>query len=79
MLSLRKDRYVSPYNLALVYAGLGETESALQWLEEAFVARDTHMTFLLDYKWDGLRANERFQKLLSRVGFPVSAPALASA
>jgi hypothetical protein len=34
--------------------------------------RDVHMTFLLDYKWDGLRSNERFQKLLSRVVFPTS-------
>lgn len=79
MLALRKDRYVSPYNVALVYAGLGETESAMHWLEQAFEDRDVHMTFLLDYKWDGLRANEGFQKLLSRVGFPASAPSLAAA
>jgi tetratricopeptide (TPR) repeat protein len=77
MLALRKDRYVSPYNVALVFAGLGETESALQWLEQAFEERDVHMTFLLDYKWDGIRSNERFQKLLSQVGFPASAPSLA--
>ena len=77
MRALKKDRYVSPYNLALVYAGLGQTESALQWLEQAFEERDTHMTFLLDYKWDGIRANERFQELLSRVGFDASSPSLA--
>jgi TolB-like protein len=79
MLSLRKHRYVSPYNVALVYAGLGETESAMQWLEQAFEERDVHMTFLLDHKWDGIRSNERFQSLLLRVGFPVSAPSLAGA
>jgi hypothetical protein len=79
MLSLRKHRYVSPYNVALVYAGLGETESAMQWLEQAFEERDVHMTFLLDHKWDGIRSNERFQSLLSRLGFPVSAPSLAGA
>jgi len=77
MLALRKQRHVSPYNLALVYAGLGETESAMQWLEQAFEERDVHMTFLLDYKWDGIRSDERFQKLLSRVGFPASVPSLA--
>jgi hypothetical protein len=62
-----------------VYAGLRDTESAMQWLEQAFEDRDPHITFLLDYKWNGLRASERFQRLLSRAGFPAPAPALASA
>jgi hypothetical protein len=61
--------YVPPYNLALVCAGLGETEAAIDYLQEAFEDRDVHMTFLLDYKWDKLRSNERFQHLALRVGF----------
>jgi TolB-like protein len=69
MLERKKERYVPPYNLALVFAGLGETEPALHWLGEAFEERDVHMTFLLDHKWDGMRSNAEFQKLLSRVGF----------
>ena len=69
MLELRKERYVPPYNLALVFAGLGEREAALEWLELAFSDRDVHMPFLLDHKWNGLRTNAQFQELLSRVGF----------
>ena len=69
MLEVREQRYVSSYNLALVYAGLGETDTALQFLEQAFEERDVHMTFLLDHKWNGLRPNRHFQNLLSRVGF----------
>jgi len=69
MLERKKERYVPPYNLALVFAGLGQTETALHWLGEAFEERDVHMTFLLDHKWDGMRSNAEFQKLLSRVGF----------
>jgi tetratricopeptide (TPR) repeat protein len=61
--------YVPPYNLALVCAGMGETEAAIDYLQEAFEDRDVHMTFLLDYKWDKLRSNERFQHLALRVGF----------
>ena len=61
--------YVPPYNLALVSAGLGDTEAAIEYLREAFEDRDVHMTFLLDYKWDRLRSNERFQDLSLRVGF----------
>ena len=70
MLELKRERYVPPYNVALVFAGLQESEAALQWLEQAFVDRDVHMPFLLDHKWDGIRPTAQFQNLLSRVGFP---------
>lgn len=68
MLEGRQQRYVPPYNIALVLAGLGETERTLEWLERAFEERDVHMPFLLDHKWDAIRAKAQFQKLLSRVG-----------
>lgn len=72
MLELKRERYVPPYNVALVFAGLGETEAALQWLEHAFADRDVHMPFLLDHKWYGIRPTPQFQEILSRVGFPSS-------
>jgi len=72
LLEQKAKRYVPPYSVALVFAGLGETETALQWLEQAFEDRDVHMPFLLDHKWNGLRSNEQFQQLLKRVGFTVS-------
>jgi len=65
----KRKAYVPPYNLALVCAGLGETEAAVDWLQQAFEDRDVRMTFLLDYKWDKLRSNERFQHLALRTGF----------
>jgi TolB-like protein len=69
MLQRKKECYVHPYNLALVFAGLRDTDMALHWLHEALEERDVHMPFLLDHKWDGMRSNTRFQKLLSNVGF----------
>ena len=69
MLERKPQRYVPPYNIALVFAGLGETERALEWLQQAFDERDVHMPFLLDHKWGGIRSNAQFRKLLSRVGF----------
>jgi len=69
MLEIKKERYVPPYNLALVFAGLHETEAALQWLEQALADRDVHIPFLLDHKWDGIRPTLQFQELLSHVGF----------
>lgn len=70
MLELKKQRYVPPYNIALAFAGIGKTETALSWLEQAFEDRDVHMPFLLDHKWDGIRPTPEFQQLLLRVGFP---------
>jgi tetratricopeptide (TPR) repeat protein len=69
MLELKKERYVPPYNVALVFAGLRETEVALRWLEQALVDRGVHMVFLLDHKWNRLRSNGQFRQILSRVGF----------
>jgi TolB-like protein/Flp pilus assembly protein TadD len=64
----KKKRYVPPYNLALVFAGLGQTGSAQHWLQQAFDDRDVHMTFLRDHKWDSMRGNPQFQRLVERVG-----------
>jgi Flp pilus assembly protein TadD len=62
--------YVPPYNIAMIYAGLGEEDHALDWLEKGYEARDVHMIFLkVDPKWDTFRTNSRFRDLLQRMGF----------
>lgn len=62
--------YVPPYAVALVYAGLGEREAALERLDKAYAERDVHLIFLtVDPKWDSYRAEPRFQALLARCGF----------
>lgn len=66
----RQERYVPPYNLALVFAGLGEPDSALQWLQLALAERDVHLNFLRDHKWDALRSRREFRSLMRRVGLP---------
>jgi Flp pilus assembly protein TadD len=67
-------RYVPPYNFALVFAGLGDTDSALHWLEQAVEDRDVHMTFLRDHKWNGLRSETRFAEILDQCGFRTAPP-----
>jgi tetratricopeptide (TPR) repeat protein len=63
-------KFVPPYAFALVYAGLGEQERALQFLEYAYDAHDVHLAFLTcDPKWDSFRRLERFAALLDRCGF----------
>lgn len=65
-----KEHYVPPYNIALVFAGLGEVDSALHCLELAFAERDVHMNFLRDHKWNVLRSRNEFRSLMKRVGLP---------
>ncbi|MGH9838611.1 MAG: tetratricopeptide repeat protein [Blastocatellia bacterium] len=62
-------QYVSPYEMALVYAGLNEREQALAWLRKAFEDRAWQLIFLrVEPKFDPLRADSRFTALLRDVG-----------
>ncbi len=71
MLALATSRYVSPYDLAVLYAGLGETDHALEWLEKGFQQRSGLLVYLnVDPVFDELRSNPRFQALLRRMNFP---------
>jgi tetratricopeptide (TPR) repeat protein len=66
---LAKQRFVSAYERALIYTGLGENMQALEWLERAFQERSAWMVKLkIDPRLDPLRADARFTDLLRRVG-----------
>jgi tetratricopeptide (TPR) repeat protein len=66
---LTKERYVTPYGVALVYAGLGETDQALRWLERALEDRSHWLVWLkLDPRLDTLRSDRRYRSLLQGVG-----------
>ena len=63
-------RYVPPYALALVHAGLGERAAVFEWLEKAHAAHDVHLMYLaVDAKWDPYRSDSRFTALLDRCDF----------
>ncbi|MFN0122414.1 MAG: protein kinase domain-containing protein [Blastocatellia bacterium] len=65
-----KHKHVSPYNIAKIYAGLGEQEQAIAWLEKAVVARDSNLTdpgLNVDVIFDSLRTDPRFADLLRRM------------
>ena len=60
--------YVAPFNLALVYLGLGDHARALDNLEKANAAHSTWMTFLKMYRtFDSLRSEPRFIALLKKL------------
>jgi DNA-binding winged helix-turn-helix (wHTH) protein len=66
-------RYVSPYDIATVYAGLGDKEEALTWLEKAYEDRSGWLAWWIkvDPKFDILHPDPRFRDLLRRVGHTV--------
>ena len=67
---------VGRYEIALVYAGLGDKDNAFQWLDRAYQARDKGMTYLIaDPCLDPLRSDPRFAALVKRIGFPIEAAA----
>jgi TolB-like protein/DNA-binding winged helix-turn-helix (wHTH) protein/Tfp pilus assembly protein PilF len=66
-----KRQYVSPYYFAVVYAGLGRPEEAINWLEKAFADRSNGLVFLkVEPELDGLRSNPRFGALQQKLNFP---------
>ncbi len=61
---------VAPYNLALVYLGLGDHARALDYLEQAYVANSQQMVWLkVDWTFDPLRSDPRFAALMKRLNF----------
>jgi len=69
---LSEHGYVSPYSLAVIYAGLKEKDQTFAWLERAFNERSYFMAvyFPTDARLDTLHADPRFAALKRRVGLP---------
>ena len=60
-----------PYFPALVHCGLGETEHAVDRLEQAYAVRDTMIRDLkADPHWDRLRSEPRFEALMRKMAYP---------
>ncbi len=59
-----------PFHVAMVNIGLGNNEQAIDWLEKAFDARNSHMLYIKQgAQFDPLRADPRFISLIERMGW----------
>jgi tetratricopeptide (TPR) repeat protein len=66
---LSKGNYVTPYGVALIWAGLGDRDQAFAWLDKAFADRSHWLVWLkIDPRWDPIRSDPRFHDLVTRVG-----------
>ncbi len=63
-------RWVAPYNVAVIYAGLGHKDQAFALLDLAYKDRSYYLpTYLAtDARMDSLRSDPRFAELRKRVG-----------
>ena len=61
--------YVSPYDIAVIYAGLGEKDQALQWLYKAYEDRSFWLPRIkVDPRLEICRLDPRFPALLRAIG-----------
>jgi serine/threonine protein kinase/tetratricopeptide (TPR) repeat protein len=68
LIGLSNRRYVSPYDIARVYAGLGDNDGAFAWLEKAYHERTRPMLSIkIDPRLDPLRSDPRLDALVRRM------------
>jgi TolB-like protein/Tfp pilus assembly protein PilF len=68
-----KKRYIPPTYFGMLFAGLGDKDKALEWLEKAFEERADGLTWLnVEPMLDDLRSEPKFQDLVRRIGLPAS-------
>jgi serine/threonine protein kinase/Tfp pilus assembly protein PilF len=68
LLDLSREKYVSPFWIALVHVGLGRYDGAFEWLGRAFNERDHWMETLKVFPiLDVVRADARYSELIGRM------------
>jgi TolB-like protein/Tfp pilus assembly protein PilF len=67
--SAAKKRYIPPTYLGMLFAGLGDKDKAMAWLEKAFEERADGLTWLnVEPMLDEVRSDPRFEKLIRKIG-----------
>lgn len=65
--TLSQRRYVTPLYFAIVYAGLKDSDKAIEYLNKAYDARHPGLVLIrIEPMFDGLRGDERFKQLTKR-------------
>ena len=65
--------YVPAYGIALIYLGLGDHNTAVEWLLKAYEEHFIWLAYLnVDPVFDGVRAHPAFQRLPELMNFPES-------
>ena len=64
-----KQRYISPFNRAIIYGGLGDERRAMEWLEKAYDERSVSLNLLkVSPAFISLREDPRFVAMVRSLG-----------
>ena len=67
-----RQKHVSPYWTAMIYAALGDKDATLLWLDRAREDHAPWMIYLKSPPWfDNLRSDSRYYRLLQRMNIPI--------
>ncbi len=70
-LDKRKQHFVSPFMIALLYTSLAKKDEAFDWLNKAYDERDPQLIWLhVDPQLDSLHSDPRFAQMLQRMRVP---------
>jgi len=66
------ERYAATHDVAIIYAGLCDTESTLRYLDEAVTRRGADaLNIKTEFAWQSVQSDARFRALLRRSGLPI--------
>jgi TolB-like protein/Flp pilus assembly protein TadD len=69
LLEIQKQKFVCPYETAILFLELGQRDEAIQWMGKGYDERSICMQWMkADPRVDGLRDDPRFQTLLKKIG-----------
>ena len=68
LMAASRENYVSPLDIAVVQAGLGEVDATFEWLEEAYRQQVFRIIEITTPMFEGLREDERWESLVRRIG-----------
>jgi tetratricopeptide (TPR) repeat protein len=69
LMELARERYVSPFEMALIHIGLGDSAKSFEWLRKVREVRSYELIFLrVESRYDPLRTDKQFLTLLERLG-----------
>jgi serine/threonine-protein kinase len=75
LLACRRERYISPVSIALLFLGMKDTRSTFDWLERAWEEHDVFLVDLgIDPLYDSLRSLPEFRGLLAKMNFAARYP-----
>jgi TolB-like protein/tetratricopeptide (TPR) repeat protein len=69
LFAMADQQFVPPGTIGAVYSAMGETDTAVEWVERSYEAGSNAVAYLATEPWnDGMRSHPRFQSLLWRTG-----------